>query len=122
LHTTFQQNKDCNNYISFTYLFHSKFVAYDLPAKQGLQPIFCHFVASLTPLLHTTFQQNKDCNDSLYRADNQEYSQKLHTTFQQNKDCNVTAVVAAKIDPAEMLHTTFQQNKDCNPAVSSVEP
>jgi len=36
LHTTFQQNKDCNNFVHLNN-FRGRNVAYDLPAKQGLQ-------------------------------------------------------------------------------------
>ncbi len=37
-HTTFQQNKDCNLILILIILVVVSIVAYDLPAKQGLQP------------------------------------------------------------------------------------
>ncbi len=86
LHTNFQQNKDCNcsglSGIPSLYMscirtssktrtatrFRGKEeytllgVAYELPAKQGLQ--HCNWLSSnwIVPRLHTNFQQNKDCN------------------------------------------------------------
>ncbi len=43
-------------------------VAYDLPAKQGLQLFFGSRIGIFHDIMsHTTFQQNKDCNSSILR-------------------------------------------------------
>ncbi|MDK2863136.1 MAG: hypothetical protein PWQ46_846, partial [Methanomicrobiaceae archaeon] len=67
LHTTFQQNKDCN-VISLFPLIKEFLVAHELPAKQGLQRSFILLRFAGPPqMLHTNFQQNKDCNiNSIY--------------------------------------------------------
>ena len=146
MHTTFQQNKDCNRSAPSRSMFRISAVAYDLPAKQGLQlgalahrtsDVVCH-------VLHTTFQQNKDCNSVLSVFSIFFTSHLLHTTFQQNKDCNYSSVSSISsrsrrrcIRPSSKtrtatvmdevvsglviaLHTTFQQNKDCN-SLSNVQ-
>jgi len=63
LHTTFQQNKDCNAN----------------PPNTATN--------STLQALHTTFQQNKDCNLNPMWVE-WLMGFPLHTTFQQNKDCN----------------------------------
>jgi len=87
LHTTFQQNKDCNLLAAW------------------LRP-------AVRTWLHTTFQQNKDCNYRMLAQDCPACLP-LHTTFQQNKDCNGVKTDLINVD-THTLHTTFQQNKDCN--------
>jgi len=66
LHTNFQQNKDCNSMVRATGINQSR-VAYELPAKQGLQQSVPAPVGLVLLQLHTTFQQNKDCNQIVTR-------------------------------------------------------
>ena len=98
----------------------SKFsaVAYELPAKQGLQHCSGRACTESYLKLHTNFQQNKDCNfgsgedashsnPSCIRTSSKtrtativcllpyQYIQKLHTNFQQNKDCNTNIMTTA---------------------------
>ena len=60
LHTTFQQNKDCNSLSNVqVVIFLTKAVAYDLPAKQGLQSDSNKVKRTLISDLHTTLPQNR---------------------------------------------------------------
>ncbi len=135
-HTTFQQNKDCNILI-LEILINAELsrirpssktrtattriptvlgqrlssVAYDLPAKQGLQLIITERYLLLGNLSHTTFQQNKDCNISSPRRRTHAVTSRIRPSSKTR-----TATVASFIIsiPLMMSHTTFQQNKDCN--------
>ncbi len=123
LHTTFQQNKDCNGSSSDGNSAIEMYVAYDLPAKQGLQHLTRHKTQhpqQRTVAYDLPAKQGLQLTEVLEQV--RVGALMLHTTFQQNKDCNTAGASRPLLAWIVSLHTTFQQNKDCNPAVSSVEP
>ncbi len=86
LHTNFQQNKDCNSAIDRTPLY-STIVAYELPAKQGLQLISDQSIGCTGNVAYELpAKQGLQLDHPSGGAD---YFILLHTNFQQNKDCNI---------------------------------